>query len=67
MPHDGALIVGGISLATLAGSRFTCLINNGPMTYGCVCMDKPLIDDGNMAEQLELGDNVKGYMFDLNT
>ena len=57
MPYDGALIVGGISIATLALSRFKCLVKkNGHFTWGLACMDKPLVDDDEVTvKTTELG------------
>ena len=63
--YDGALLVGGISIATIAITKFKCFVKkNGHLNYGCGCTDKPLIDDDEISvKQFELGDNVKGiYM-----
>ncbi len=62
MPYDGALIAGGISILTLAVSRFKCIVKkNGSLNWGCACMDKPLIQDEDeiLVKQFDLG-NVKG-------
>ena len=52
MVLEGALLVGSISVITLAVSRFKCLIKkNGTLNWGCACMEKPLIpDDDELTE-----------------
>ena len=60
--YDGALLVGGISIATIAITKFKCFVKkNGHLTYAMGCTDKPLIDDDDICiKQFDLGDNVKG-------
>jgi uncharacterized membrane protein len=63
MVLEGALVVGSISIITLAVSRFKCFIKkNGHLNYGLGCTDKPLIDDTDelIVKQFDLGENVKG-------
>jgi hypothetical protein len=65
MVLEGALVVGGVSLATLAISRFKCVIKkNGKLNWGCAFMEKPLIpdDDEIAAKEFDLG-TVKGIYF----
>ena len=62
MVLEGALLVGSISVITLAVSRFKCLIKkNGTLNWGCACMEKPLIpdDDDLTVKEFDLG-AVKG-------
>ena len=60
MPYDGALLVGAISITTLAISRFKCLLKkHGHWYLGVARMDKPLIGDDEIeVNTTELG-NVK--------
>ena len=55
---EGALTVGGISIATLIIHRFKFYVKkNGTFSWGCGCTDKPLIDDDELEiRTLELGD-----------
>ena len=55
---EGALPVGGISIATLIITRFKCLVKkNGVLNYSCGCLDKPLFDDDELEiKQVDLGD-----------
>ena len=54
----GALVVGGISLATIALNRVRWYFKkNGQFVWGCGCSDRPLIDDDELQlKQFELGD-----------
>ena len=63
MVLEGALVVGGISIITLAVTRFKCFIKkNGHLNYGLGCTDKPIIDDTDelVVKQFDVGENVKG-------
>ena len=55
---EGALTVGGISIATLIIAKLKCYVKkNGAWTFGCGFMDKPLIDDDEIEiKTVELGD-----------
>ena len=55
---EGALTVGGISIATLIIAKLKFYIKkNGAWTFGCGFMDKPLIDDDEIeVKTVELGD-----------
>ena len=55
---EGALTVGGISIATLIIAKLECYVKkNGAWTFGCGFIDKPLIDDCEIEiKTVELGD-----------
>ena len=54
----GALIVGGVSIATILAAKFKFYVKkNGSLNWGCGFSDKPLIDDDEIeVKTLELGD-----------
>ena len=54
----GALIVGGISIATILVSKFKFYVKkNGSLTWGCGFSDKPLVDDDEIeVKTVELGE-----------
>ena len=54
----GALIVGGISIATILVSKLKFYVKkNGSLNWGVGCQDKPLVDDNEIeVKTLELGD-----------
>ena len=55
---EGALTVGGISIATIIVSKLKFHVKkNGRISWGCGCQDKPLVDDDEIEiKQLEMGD-----------
>ena len=62
MVLEGALVVGGVSIATLAVSRFKCIVKkNGSWHYACAFTEKPLIpdDDELTVKEFDVG-TVKG-------
>ena len=54
----GALVVGGISLATLALQKLKWYVKkNGAWSFGCGCQDKPLQEEDELeVKATELGD-----------
>ena len=56
----GALVVGGISLATIALNKIRWYVKrNGQVTWGCGCSDRPLNDDDEYEVKFgQLGQDV---------
>ena len=54
----GALTVGGISILTIIVSKLKFYVKqNGSLTWGVGCQDKPLVDDDEIeVKTVELGD-----------
>ena len=57
---DGALTVGGISIATIIITKLKFYVKkNGSLNWGVGCSDKPLIDDDEVEiKQLDMGESV---------
>ena len=58
MGLETGVIVGGISLITLAMAKLKCYVKkNGSLNWGCGFMDKKMFDDDELEiKQMDLGD-----------